>query len=76
MAALQSAGGRRTNDNIVVLVKCKATAKDYKQANKYLEDHGDSLGLVDSSKVPVLCADWALDSISDFSLRKCDEYTK
>ena len=76
MAVLQSASGRRTNDNIVVLVKCKATAKDYKQANRYLKDHKDSLGLVDSSKVPVLSADWALDSISDFSLRKCEEYSK
>ena len=76
MAVLQSASGRRTNDNIVVLVKCKATAKDYKQANRYLKDHGDSLGLVDSSKVPVLSADWALDSISDFFLRKCEEYSK
>ena len=75
MAVIQSASGRRTNDNIVVLVKCKATAKDYKQANRYLKDHKDSLGLVDSSKVPVHSADWALDSISDFSLRKWDEYS-
>ena len=74
MAVLQSASARRTNDNIVVLVKRKAAAKDYKQANKYLKEHGESFGLVE--QCPILSADWAVDSISDFSVRKCDEYSK
>ena len=72
---LQSPSCRRSSDNIVVLVKRKANAKDYSQARRLLKDHGDSLGLVDASKIPVLRADWVLDSISDYGVRDLDGYS-
>ena len=72
---LQSPSCRRSSDNIVVLVKRKANTKDYSQARRLLKDHGDSLGLVDASKIPVLRADWVLDSISDYGVRDLDGYS-
>jgi len=71
---LQSPSCRRSSDNIVVLVKREANAKDYSQARRLLKDHGDSLGLFDASKIPVLRADWVLDSISDYGVRDLDGY--
>ena len=66
----------KTIQNVAVIVRAGANARDYGIARKCLADHKCKLGLVQDASIPVLRAEWVLDSISDFSLRTFAGYDK